>query len=489
MTFRKSITGKLAAASVCAGIAAWAWQPSPHHVTPVAIVHVPNAVSPPLKGVSIPFERFEVDASKEQTIRTASGNTIHVPANAIKDDSGKTVTGNITLLYRQFNDAVDYFIAGIPMTYDSAGTQYHFESAGMFELKAGDSSLSLQSPVTVTYLSANPDDRFNLYRLDETSGRWDYLGHSDVVQPDVPEMLASANEGILPGTLPEQLPPPTAGRFRIKLDVLESEFPEIAAYGDVSFEVVDDSKADPSLAQRDWDHAEITRLPSGNYRLHLEDNREVFEFEARPVMNAPDTEQARIRMEEKYGEAEKIKANKRSESNKMQAEKTERFVQQKNNQSRSLNNYRVGQMYANGVAASGEMAVRLFTVDGFGIYNSDCPRNLPQGMMVNAKLKDKMLKVSDTTKLAFLKLYLVEKDSKMLYTYYSDWASRFAFNPDKENCMWTVTDDNRLAKFTVEQFRDVSVRKQGDVYCFRMEVSERPLDSPEDVREFLNMDK
>lgn len=84
-------------------------------------------ISPPVASADIPNAVYVLNAQSDSTIQYPSGSKIHVPANAFLDKNGKVVTGKVDLRYREFKKASDVFVAGIPMTYDSAGEQFHFE--------------------------------------------------------------------------------------------------------------------------------------------------------------------------------------------------------------------------------------------------------------------------------------------------------------------------------------------------------------------------
>jgi len=91
-------------------------------------------VAPPIAGVDIADTIWSVNAASGQDFIYATGSVVRIPANAFTDSTGKVVDGPVEIRYREFHDPASIFIAGIPMTYDSSGQQYHFESAGTFAL-------------------------------------------------------------------------------------------------------------------------------------------------------------------------------------------------------------------------------------------------------------------------------------------------------------------------------------------------------------------
>ena len=79
--------------------------------------------------------------------------------NAFVNSRGEAVEGAIKLTYREVSDPVSMLASGIPMTYDSAGVQTNFESAGMLELRAyqNGEALTLREDALVDIQLATPD--------------------------------------------------------------------------------------------------------------------------------------------------------------------------------------------------------------------------------------------------------------------------------------------------------------------------------------------
>ena len=104
------------------------------------LTYMPNDnlsfIKPPFLDREIEQETFMINAQKDEEIITESGSKIKFYKNTIVDFDGKTVKGKVKIEYRDFHNPLEIYLSGIPMEYDSAGTKYIFETAGMFELKA-----------------------------------------------------------------------------------------------------------------------------------------------------------------------------------------------------------------------------------------------------------------------------------------------------------------------------------------------------------------
>jgi hypothetical protein len=139
-----------------------------------------SAIKPALTWTNLPYEKFEFDAAIGDTLFTQNGSIIVFPANALMNNKGEIVQGKIEVQSREFNDALDYSIAGIPMAYDSAGVKYTFISSGMIDIKANQNGEALQiNPnvkPTLNLVSTNREKNTNLYKLDTVTGVWTNKG-------------------------------------------------------------------------------------------------------------------------------------------------------------------------------------------------------------------------------------------------------------------------------------------------------------------------
>lgn len=131
-----------------------------------------QGIQAPVPEADIAFTTYSLDAAKPNVIEQATGTQISIPANAFTDDSGKPVTGEVTLKVREFHETSDLLRAGIPMRVE-AGSDDVLQSAGMIEFRAfqnGD-ELALQDGKTIgiELASFRPTEGYDLYYLEEDS--------------------------------------------------------------------------------------------------------------------------------------------------------------------------------------------------------------------------------------------------------------------------------------------------------------------------------
>lgn len=138
-------------------------------------------ISPPFPSLDPAFTVFRADATKEQTFVLPHGGHLKVPKGAFVDAQGNAVTGEVTLRYREFHNAADIFLSGIPMKYDSAGNR-QLETAGMFELRGSQNDKEVfvkkGASLEVRLASFAPENDYMAYALDENARNWRFLAYN-----------------------------------------------------------------------------------------------------------------------------------------------------------------------------------------------------------------------------------------------------------------------------------------------------------------------
>ena len=141
-------------------------------------------INPPIPPKDIqPIDELYENAAP-LTFSYESGSKIMVPADAFVDQGGNPVSGNVELRYREFRDAAEIFIGGIPMEYDTANQTHTMESAAMLEISAWQNGQALQlkegKNIEVQYVSNYGSRDFSVYYLDTLARNWVYQGKDEV---------------------------------------------------------------------------------------------------------------------------------------------------------------------------------------------------------------------------------------------------------------------------------------------------------------------
>ena len=125
-----------------------------------------------------PFVKKRVKASEGATIKLRHSNsTLHIPANAVVDKNGKPVRGSYDVEYRELRDRSQMAFTGLPMTYNNEEGDYHFNSAGLIEVRAFKKGEELQlapkKQMTLDYEVTKRMSDLDLYHLDDATQTWE----------------------------------------------------------------------------------------------------------------------------------------------------------------------------------------------------------------------------------------------------------------------------------------------------------------------------
>ncbi len=270
---------------------------------------VAQFIEPPIKGLERTYEEISFVAAEGLKLDMPSGTIISVPANAFVDANGNPYTGPAKLKYREYTDALSIALSGIPMTYDSAGVAYTFESAGMFDMMVeSDASTPLAlangAVVSVGMPATSEDNGFNVYELDTTTKNWALRGKDSIAPvaediepepaptkiaatPKPKEEPAALNDAKLQRlyntiqvigdsinyyknlSLLKPMRASTEGHH-FNLEMKYNAFPELVRNDLVSWEVAAFTKDfEPNFRTTRWDSRVVTRIKGDQYNLQL----------------------------------------------------------------------------------------------------------------------------------------------------------------------------------------------------------------------------
>ncbi|MCC7301053.1 MAG: hypothetical protein IT233_00270 [Bacteroidia bacterium] len=496
----KWMAGTVAVSGIVAGLLLWGPERSS-----LPLLLLQDNFTDSVPWPQAPDTVFTFDGGKGGVYRFRSGSQIHVPAGAFMGENGQPFAGPVQLRYREFHGPKDFFLSGIPMTYDSAGTRYHFESGGMIEILAFDGDRPLQlrpgNSVKVEMVSVQPGNHFNSYFLDSRSGRWEYLGKDTA---GIPEPWKNTLDSLLtqfdPVSLRKQLmnsldeqvkdreelkkniPPspfiPRGNELLLVVDLDTVRFPEWAGYRNLKFAVAPEEKQFAKMySTKTWRNVRMKSADSAGWCvLEFTDWTQKITVKARPVLGEKNIKKANAILE-KYHQDLRRREKKLTADLNMLRELNARYVGEvefDNTEGKKL------QEWQKLVTANTQTVMRVFNVERFGIYNSDCPKLLPKGMEIIASFKDqtgKPLKLGT--------VYLVEQGRNMMFTYYGDTIRSFRYNPKTRNQLWTLTADGRIATLSAEDFKKAKPEHGACVYT--LTVHPGRIGSEQDARRLLNL--
>ena len=501
-------------------------------------------VNPPMMEMQKEFATFTVDGSEGGVYEYESGSKVTVPANAFVDENGTLVTGEVELKYREFHDAVDFFLGGIPMEYDSASIQNHLVSAGMIEVKAyqngelvilsEDKELDIELVSTIDY---HPDYKFNVYKLNVDNRSWsyetidhiepiltgelkakmdDYLNSQSTDLAEEAELkivlqeieaiqekqeielqaLANTNETTIAAPKKPMKIQEGDMSTEFKPDNLKSLAPEIAQlqekYGEL-FWVTDQSfKRQLDIAVSiEWESMTSIKLPnSDQFEITLKNSEGgELKLNLRPVLMGNGYEQAMADYEAQmkvYNEQMKGQEGSLEGEKAEIAQRYEEELLALNTKKRALEEkielYRQkGYDSLLTETIESQKVINRFKVTGMGIWN--CARTIPPAVQsVEAKFED-----DGQQPMEYLRCYLVNKKQNTVVQFLTtgNKAVPLRYYNNADNVMWAVDKDGKFLIVTSEDFKKISDETQ--TYTFNFDKINQSVSTEADIRAVLDL--
>jgi hypothetical protein len=415
-------------------------------------------INPPVDSLAQKFREFTFDPEQDQTFETETGTRIFIPANTFQNNNGNKATGLATLKFREFHTPIDFFLSGIPMSYDSAGMEQLFESSGMFELRAFQNDEELQitegNKIDLEFASFNNIQNTNFYFLDEEKENWEFQEtiklktveqidkkskneNSDLLTNnkvsnyyiDIPRNNELTQKDI--GTFTknvEYIEPKllTSKKYVFEIDFDKNKFPELATYDNILFEAKDKESFNPTLFDYYWEKLVLTRKGKNEYILNLQAADSNIFLEVIPVFDEKDFTKAK----EIYESHEKSKK-------KLLDEETDNFQVYETSESNLTTSFSLSDQIAayNNLAPVGSYTV---SIGRSGIFNCDRPLYYPkQG-------KDYFLVFQNkgNEKIKAISVFYTDLSRNVLYT--SQSAEEVRIDRNNTNVLWAITAEGNI---------------------------------------------
>ncbi len=492
--------------------------------TPEAYFAQQEFVEPPLETVQPEYATHSVDARQGGTYAFSGGSRLVIPSKAFMDDRGRLIEGDVDIHYREMHDYVDFFVAGIPMVYDSAGARFFLESAGMVEIFAVQDGERLRlapgkaiEVELVSEIVLPPDvdaaPAFRVYQLDTLNRTWTYrpVEHEQVleapsVDPNDPlywaktallEELTAIEAGaeaqrrqirqsLARPVAPVKPQPLSSDQPSLELDFLdgvEIEGQDRRFYEGTIWQISPNSPDfDPDVLSEVWADFQFRPVNNVEYELTLLRGEEQEKILVTPVLSGDDYQRARQAYEEAYARYEAQLAeyeaaiNRRLDSLQTTTDAAILTAREQfESQVKTLQDE--GQFVETGIR---RRIVNRFLASSLGIWS--CDRLLPVGgETFRATFVDQHGKEyrSHTA-------YLATKGHNTVFRFFTGESGALQIDLDAESLLWVVTEDNKIALLRPRRLReDLSGRKEAPL--LELELIDQEIRTEEDVREILRL--
>lgn len=458
-------------------------------------------VNPPLANVEPKGRPIKVNAAEGATLDLDAGTRLVIPRTAFQSDRGQLIeSGDVDIYYREMHDAVDFFVAGVPMTYDSAGTRHYLQSAGMIEIialhngqpvgMAPGKTIRIELSSNIAAQADGSWPSFKVYHLDTVARNWVFYGKSAMV------FEAEANLAQLEGLSPEDRlnaekaailvadPKPEAPMKPVKpddkavsfeLDLKDGSLPvepgseeAIASLQKGAiWQVRPNSPAfNENALNLEWKSARLKRLSEVEYELTLIGEANELRLLVQPVITGKDFERA----QNSYDEAIQAYEAKLAEWEKRTTEKIAALESQYNQEANDK-----------GTSASTQtrQVRHIFDINAFGIWNCDRPAPLAK-----SSFRIRMIEDQNGTRYPNQTAYLSDENGQSIYQLHTGRGSTVYFDQKKGYLLWMMTPDGKIALVKTKAEWAQSNPKKG--VKLKVQTINRAIRNEADIRRVLN---
>ncbi len=489
-------------------------------------------VHPPIEQAKPAYTVQTVDVAQGGTYKMETGSRLVLPTQAFMNDRGELIEGDVNLHYRELSDYVDFFLAGVPMTYEEGGIRYQLEAAGMVELYAEQNGIRVSlAPgkvievelISEIYLPEGSEvPKFQVYKLDTTAREWilqavqniqtiedlanatidinnnnpvnalrsEYASDLAAIETAAAERLR-AIEASVPAPA-EPLKPLQKTGTSIELDITDGSViveddpntPEDEnerlkqQYKGSLWQISPNTAYDERDFQIKWETFRLRKLNSTDYELIATKDNRTLKLIVNPVLTGKDYQRALTQYERDHAAWEaKMKerdAQLQDQRNTLQTETQQQKVAAR-------------QRFESKLAAAGLSAdalltkkrvINRFPVSSLGMWS--CDRMIPQAeQQLQGTLEDQFGKEYEHQV-----AYLVNKRHNTVYRYYVTNDNPIRFDQQSDNLLWVVTGDNKIAILKPTDFKKVVSQKQKKTV--KLNLLDQPIRKEDDARAVLS---
>jgi hypothetical protein len=490
-------------------------------------------VNPPIEPVQPAPVTRRVNAKTGGTVTMEPGSKLVVPTEAFMNDRGELLSGDVNLFYREMDDYVDFFLAGIPMNYDSAGTRFNLASSGMVEIYAEQNGARVQlAPgkaievelISEIYVPEGGElPRYNVYQLDTASRRWSYEGTAQVqalrqaietsinnnnpisalrreyahtiatIQSAAEARLRAIEVSVPLPAEPVKPQQKTSNTPTLELDIRENSViveddpntPENEnerlkqLYGDAIWQIVPGTAYDEQqLAKITWETFRLRQLNSQTYELTLLRGNVSEKITVQPVLTGKDYNRALKNYEREHAEWKEQVTTREAQL------KTQKDAVQ---QQLIADKAAARKAFEQQLAATGENVQEAllhktrvssrFQATSLGVWN--CSHILaPAEAELRSDLEDQT-----GEKYRQQPVYLVNKYQNTVYRFYAAEDALIRFQENSDNLLWIVNEENQIAVLQPANFKEATRKDPRKLVLQRRE---QTVQNEAAVREILS---
>jgi hypothetical protein len=414
-------------------------------------------IRPALSGVDVPFGKHTVPAQQGGTITLENGTVIRIPENAFVHSDGSPVQGEVKIAYREFHDAADIILSGIPMKFNNDGKIEDFQTAGMVEITGSQGEkpvfIAQGKSIQIDMASFVEEDNYNLYYLDQNEKRWEDIGKAEL-KPNVSKREAKKAMSQIP-------PKPvkaTTNESVFEFSVNYNQFPELKAFKNIIWEA-DNKKY---LADNEWIFNEKwTKIDmkakdreKGIYTIAVKNKKKSFKIDVVPALEGQDYDKAMADFKAKTEQYEKLVVQRGQEVERLNAQAD---------------------------------VLRSFSINNFGIYNCDRFARVPNPISLDFNLDfgdDQAMRASQV-----MLFHIIGNERSVLPYYSAEELDRIVYSYEEDNYLVAILPGKKLGILYPQDFRPKSRGEmvKAGVLDAKLNIVDKQINNAGDLRKVLHM--
>ena len=402
------------------------------------------ALQAPLSDFQLSFGNLTVQNAEEgETLEYHSGSKIIVPASAFVDEKGLPVKGKVDIQYREFNDHVDMFLAGVPKELDK---HQNLQSVAMMEIKGSqngnpvflNTDKTLDVELRGKVISNFPTNDLDVFVYSTKKDAWDYKADDvvEVIAKDQvfidssslgsdAELLAKAKASLASSKPLEPIKVGVPENMQVfDFDINIADFPALAKYDQNVQFIVEKSQVNDQTFAPEWNSMDMKENGENKFLLVLsrEENGEkiIEEFDVYPAIIATDLSENQYRKDlEKYNA---------------------KFTQWNADVQAAVSQMKME--FNNNLNSGWAQIVNKFSIHRFGLWNCGQKVEMMDELQINANFVNEY-----GEDLAVDKLFISNKNKQLYYFSQfnlNDQTTTVKYHPKDNNLIWAIDENNQL---------------------------------------------
>jgi hypothetical protein len=270
-------------------------------------------------------------------------------------------------------------------------------------------------------------------------------------------------------------------RYAFNIDVDPKEFPELAVFKNVVFEVSpENTNFNREMYNITWDEVTVKEgtKKGQNYWLNLKKGSQKQDLLVYPVLEGKNYEKAQAEYQGKLDKYTLALEKRKFDEKLIELDYKQKLESLKKQQKQVELKWKANMEREFAATETEQKVKRMFAINSFGVYNCDNPLAFPTGVTTKANLLNEK-----NEKVMCYEVYLVDRAKNALFTYTKNPIVKFSFNDQTKNVLWTV-DNGVLYWLKPEQFADI--KGSEEVCNLKMNRVDQKFKSVEEIKAFFN---